>query len=719
MEEVDSRFLHLLQPIRDLTKNWEVDVAAQLGEYLEELEHICISFDNGKTTMNFMEAALLIQGSACIYSKKVEYLYMLVCQTLDCISNKKREKLPTSLGPDGRDADATFTDREEEFLSLDDIPETSQASVDMRRDQQPAAVNIVPLTPMSLVPPEEGEKKENPLLSRRGEVLASRRDFRMNTSTPHASGAFLLELAGLSPTHPQQEQHLGTATGTWGPLGCHCHCHCQELTCPCPPAAAPESAGCDTAPVQALSFSEETGEGGTCHGVSCVPPGCSGGRWQCRECLDLSSEGFSIPTIPCSCLSAAPRSWQERLLGGFLDRQGGNGVSWKLLQPLPVPTPPGAAGPDDDDVPGVLRDDMEVTPVPSEHIQAQRSTPRTRGYILRERPPSQDPKPHSKEEPNLWQSLDPFGDSEEKPFRKGRPFLVPHGLEDTAGGKRKRTGPRKLQDFIRWFSAVDTTTMEGRKSRRKGPTFADLEVLYWRQFKERMAAHRKLQSRGEPLWEPEQERGANGEEGADDDFVEHEDVEHEDAEPEVLEELGEGSLEPPEPGYEELVRRNVELFMASSQKFAQETELSQRIRLWEERMEPLLQEQAGTEFCLPLHVHGYRLALAVSLPVTRCPQESRAPFSVRAYGQSLVQRCSEPGRWHSLASLVAGQLPFEVCRYLLASLQLANDGEVELAQEAGLEAALDTARLRLLSARPAHERFENFQLPSQRDPGPK
>uniref|UniRef100_A0A8C0HMJ3 Condensin-2 complex subunit H2 n=1 Tax=Buteo japonicus TaxID=224669 RepID=A0A8C0HMJ3_9AVES len=37
MAEVESRFLHLLQPIRDLTKNWEVDVAAQLGEYLEEV----------------------------------------------------------------------------------------------------------------------------------------------------------------------------------------------------------------------------------------------------------------------------------------------------------------------------------------------------------------------------------------------------------------------------------------------------------------------------------------------------------------------------------------------------------------------------------------------------------------------------------------------------------------------------------------------------------
>lgn len=37
MEDVEVRFAHLLQPIRDLTKNWEVDVATQLGEYLEEV----------------------------------------------------------------------------------------------------------------------------------------------------------------------------------------------------------------------------------------------------------------------------------------------------------------------------------------------------------------------------------------------------------------------------------------------------------------------------------------------------------------------------------------------------------------------------------------------------------------------------------------------------------------------------------------------------------
>lgn len=41
---------------------------------ISQLDQICISFDNGKTTMNFIEAALLIQGSACIYSRKVRRL---------------------------------------------------------------------------------------------------------------------------------------------------------------------------------------------------------------------------------------------------------------------------------------------------------------------------------------------------------------------------------------------------------------------------------------------------------------------------------------------------------------------------------------------------------------------------------------------------------------------------------------------------------------------
>ena len=40
-KEIYCRFSHLLQPIRDLTKNWDVDVASQLEEYLEEVSSMC------------------------------------------------------------------------------------------------------------------------------------------------------------------------------------------------------------------------------------------------------------------------------------------------------------------------------------------------------------------------------------------------------------------------------------------------------------------------------------------------------------------------------------------------------------------------------------------------------------------------------------------------------------------------------------------------------
>ncbi|NWS17289.1 CNDH2 protein, partial [Pachyramphus minor] len=595
MEEVDSRFLHLLQPIRDLTKNWEVDVAAQLDEYLEELDQICISFDNGKTTMNFTEAALVIQGSASIYSRKVEYLYMLVCQALDYISNKKREKLSISLTPNGQDTGATFTDTEQQLLSLDDIKDMSQASVHKSRNQQHSAVNIVPLTPTSLVTLEDMKKKESPLLSRKGEFLASQKDFRMNTYIPHSTGTFLLALAVLSPTH-LQEQHLGSprrATGTWGALG----------------GGGPEASSAS---------------------AHCPPAGAAG-----------------------------------------------------------------ADDDDDNDIPGAPGDEVEMTPAPNEHIEALRSSPRTRGYILREKAPSQDPKAHSEEVPDPWQSLNPFGKSEEKPFRKGRPFLMSHSLDDVVGGKRKRRGPRKLQDFMRWFSAAYNDVTASQKTRRKGPTFADLEVLYWRQLKERLAAQRKLKSQGGvPGWAL---RGLPV--AADDDFVEHEDAEQEDmeledVEPEVPEELGQGS-----PG--ELL---IELFIASSQKFAQETELSQHIQRQRPSGAGRVLGRAGPWQPLPAHPE-----------VPPCPQEARAPFDVRAYGLALMGRCGGLGQWHSLASLVAGQPPFEVCRYLLALLQLANDEVVELVQDEGLEAALDTARVRLLTLRPTHDRFQTFQPPSLKD----
>ena len=100
----NSRFAHLLQPIRDLALNWDIDVASALEDYLEDLDQLSIALgpalksavlpggeddgeeESGTNSINFAEAALLIQGSALIYSKKVEFLHQLVMKALELLS---------------------------------------------------------------------------------------------------------------------------------------------------------------------------------------------------------------------------------------------------------------------------------------------------------------------------------------------------------------------------------------------------------------------------------------------------------------------------------------------------------------------------------------------------------------------------------------------------------------------------------------------------------
>ncbi len=90
--ERSSRFQYLLQPIKDLAENWKIDIAKELEDYLEELETLQISVGPEGRKVDFVEAALLIQGATCVYSRKVEYLYQLVFDVLELLNNKKKQK---------------------------------------------------------------------------------------------------------------------------------------------------------------------------------------------------------------------------------------------------------------------------------------------------------------------------------------------------------------------------------------------------------------------------------------------------------------------------------------------------------------------------------------------------------------------------------------------------------------------------------------------------
>ncbi|KAH3768059.1 Condensin-2 complex subunit H2 [Pelomyxa schiedti] len=111
-----GKYIHLLQPLRELADNWSIDIAHELEEYLEELETITFTFEGGTEVFNFAEAALVIQNSASVYSKKVESLMELVVQALSCIQKKPKA---------AHKKEEEEVEEETQFLSLDDIPEAT------------------------------------------------------------------------------------------------------------------------------------------------------------------------------------------------------------------------------------------------------------------------------------------------------------------------------------------------------------------------------------------------------------------------------------------------------------------------------------------------------------------------------------------------------------------------------------------------------------------
>lgn len=61
----ENRFSYLLQPIRDLAANWDINIAGELEEYLDELENLTFTIEGcAGPSLNFAEAALLIQVCA-------------------------------------------------------------------------------------------------------------------------------------------------------------------------------------------------------------------------------------------------------------------------------------------------------------------------------------------------------------------------------------------------------------------------------------------------------------------------------------------------------------------------------------------------------------------------------------------------------------------------------------------------------------------------------
>ncbi|XP_071955868.1 condensin-2 complex subunit H2-like [Antedon mediterranea] len=605
--ELEKRFSHFLQPIRDLTKNWEVDVAAELREYLQEIETIKISFDGGATTMNFAEAALLIQGSACVYSKKVEYLYSLVYQTLDLLANRRKQQLPSSIDKEGNDKDVSVAGRnaDQEFLLLDDIQDSNNVNM-KTTDQNDNMIQLMVQTPTSLQKLDD-IGKDIPLLSRKGEMLGNHGDFRFNTGSILPSGLLLMDVAQLSNLE-------------------------DALT------NVPQSTPLFLANTNLNEFAGEP----------------------------VEDNGLNIPEA-----GHLPESHDISL----------------------------------DDV--EMGDPMENSFHEQEDLIVNRMQLRTREHQPIKIVPTKFVDP--------WQLQDPHdGDAVlQKSFRKANPYKVPAKLETGKKRKRKNTQEKCLLPLTEYISqSYNAYSNKLPCSILKRPTFRELEYLYWQEFrrqqqflkdeKKTLARQGRYQELEEREKEDEQERQAEEErnenplpifddKGPDEFGFENDDEEDDDGPPQFS---GDNQVPPialdEEPvisSYEDLVRHHVETYLVGAQKFAQLTELSKRVSEWEDKIMPVLQNEEQ---------FGY--------------------FDIHEYGTRVIDKLankSENLNPITFKDIVSENTSVDVGRLFLASLQLANSGNVNISCETteGV-AVVDTMRLKLLQQERHHEQLVMYRAPS-------
>ncbi|KAJ9074324.1 Condensin-2 complex subunit H2 [Entomophthora muscae] len=144
-----SERLKALQPSRDLGSNFEIDIANSLECFKDELAKM--DFDPAglagtSEQVNFFQAALMIQNSAIIYGKKVEYLYKLVLEALNTSHGKrKRSKkgptLPLTL-------DECFNSLPSDIFSGDQYIEVTSRQTIPLSLSVPSKVPLIPQIPL-------------------------------------------------------------------------------------------------------------------------------------------------------------------------------------------------------------------------------------------------------------------------------------------------------------------------------------------------------------------------------------------------------------------------------------------------------------------------------------------------------------------------------------------------------------------------------------------
>eukprot|EP00123_Amoebidium_parasiticum_P016574 comp23502_c0_seq1/m.39368 comp23502_c0_seq1/g.39368 ORF comp23502_c0_seq1/g.39368 comp23502_c0_seq1/m.39368 type:complete len:646 (-) comp23502_c0_seq1:376-2313(-) len=616
--EREERFKHILAPIRALTDVWNIDVAKELEEYLLEIEELSFRFADGPSTLNFVQAASAISNSTDVYSRKVEYLHALVYQCLDQISKQRKEK--ARRGGDGGEDGAVVPE-----INVDAIKEGS--NIDMGPDEGvPDGARrqslLVMRTPTSLLRRDQAQVY---LYDHKGAKISNKQDFKMNTFVFHHTGAMV---------DPGEALKIDAAFRT-APSG------------------------------QAASRLHMFGHNPRAN-LYLQPMATAVPRW--------------IPEQPQQPAAESEMGDGPMEFGGDDDADDDGGFEAPDNQPMELAPSEHAPMAADQAQPDWL---SPRDPSPMDETATQRTT---RSAISRATATSTPAAPW-----DPWAPADAHECSRPaKPFRKGKTYRIPPALKDTAKASKQRPPAESLTEF---YSRLDREKeVKGLpKNEIKGPTYPEFARLFLREYRRRKeiaraerAAYLDLRrALGEDIASTvysethfDQLESAAPDSDTDmpnDPMDEDDDAEAPDFGPMDL--AASASVAGGAQTFEDLVRQHIDQYMSSASQYVQQSDLSNRVRAWEDRIKPILDEE-----------------------------ETHGPYDIQHYGREILHKgFDENTEAMPFEALATDRPAYEVCRMFLAVLQLANSGNVDIQQEKVTGPTKDNRMVvRLLARGPLH-----------------
>jgi hypothetical protein len=160
--------------------------------------------------------------------------------------------------------------------------------------------------------------------------------------------------------------------------------------------------------------------------------------------------------------------------------------------------------------------------------------------------------------------------------------------------------------------------------------------------------------------------------------------------------------------YADMCREHIESFMRGVNQYTNESQLSQRVGEWQTRLAPVLEEQAQRR-TFDIREYGHEIMGEVGEQMDSAKASNRAATKSSRRKSALLDENVIP-----LAAVTAGKPAYDVCRIFLASLQLANEGNLLLhhPENSGDVCGLNDLRVEVLSDVMSEERFDTYLAPS-------